>query len=73
MSEFKITFTEDKNPEKDIQKEVDLRVREVQIKDPGAKLTYKQALTAVFLADRELNLAYNQTTPPMRLRGAGRG
>lgn len=57
------------NREKDVFKEVDRRVRVHMSKD--SKLSYKQALDAVFMADRKLEAEYVNTIPPVHFSMTG--
>ena len=52
-----------RNPEKDVFREVDLRVRRHMSRD--AKLTYAQAVHAVFIDDVPLHRRYLKTVPPV--------
>lgn len=53
-----------RNPQRDAHREVELRVRERMSAD--AKLGYKEAAHAVFIADPDLHRLYLGATPPLR-------
>ena len=59
----RITFSE-RNPQKDVFREVDLRAKLRMSAD--SKLDYKTAVKQTFLADEDLQREWLDTTPPLR-------